>query len=169
MKRNGFTLVELVTVIVILGIMAAAALPKFVNIGKDARVASINSLAGSVRTALGNVAAVVQLKNYQYTLSGWLTMPDGTQVRMWGVYPDQWCDGIGAAFQGVTIPNGGCYMNVNPVDFNGYTFYGWGNTTIPGGKAGWRIENAPDPMNCSVQYDAANWHAPYIVVTTSGC
>jgi MSHA pilin protein MshA len=49
-RQSGFTLIELVIVIVVLGILAALAIPRFISLQREARIAVIDSLFNSVRS-----------------------------------------------------------------------------------------------------------------------
>lgn len=61
-KQAGFTLIELVIVIVILGILAATAVPKFVNLERDARISVLNAMESSLRSGatMAHAKAIVQ-------------------------------------------------------------------------------------------------------------
>eukprot|EP00488_Nonionellina_sp_1-RS-2012_P002580 TRINITY_DN5022_c0_g1_i1.p1 TRINITY_DN5022_c0_g1~~TRINITY_DN5022_c0_g1_i1.p1 ORF type:complete len:101 (+),score=17.61 TRINITY_DN5022_c0_g1_i1:92-394(+) len=54
-KQGGFTLIELVVVIVILGILAVTAAPRFLNLQDDARASSLQGLKGAIDGAAGIV------------------------------------------------------------------------------------------------------------------
>jgi len=51
-NQKGFTLIELVVVMVILALLAAVAVPKFIDLQKQAEAASVKNVLGSVRSAL---------------------------------------------------------------------------------------------------------------------
>ncbi|MDY3145061.1 MAG: type II secretion system protein [Succinivibrionaceae bacterium] len=60
-RQQGFTLIELIVVIVILGILAVTAAPKFMNLTSDANASVVKSLSGAVRTAAMQVYAKSRL------------------------------------------------------------------------------------------------------------
>ncbi|MCD9492440.1 prepilin-type N-terminal cleavage/methylation domain-containing protein [Photobacterium phosphoreum] len=69
-RQNGFTLIELVVVIVILGILAVTAAPKFLNLQDDARASSLQGLKGAIDGAAGITYGKAAIQGKEAAVSG---------------------------------------------------------------------------------------------------
>ncbi len=148
-EQSGFTLIELVVVIVILAILAALALPRFVGLGNDARIASL----GGVKGALAATSAMAHSKYL-------VTSPPPASVSVEGTivsfstsfasgYPKAdlaFATAAGLSSSDYILAVAGTTLTVSPV-------------------------SAPVPATCQASYaePASATSAPTLTLITTGC
>ncbi len=87
-RQEGFTLIELVIVIVILGVLAASALPRFLDLTQEARVASVKGMAGGLQSAASVARAACIISSSCIASAATATVNvEGTDVAMIYGYP----------------------------------------------------------------------------------
>ncbi|WP_159739565.1 type II secretion system protein [Vibrio atypicus] len=99
-RQGGFTLIELVVVIVILGILAVTAAPRFLNLQSDARASSLQGLKGAMAGAAGIVYGRAAIDGVEGE-SSVTAASSATGIALTFGYPAATADGIGNAVDGL--------------------------------------------------------------------
>ncbi|HEH9441217.1 TPA: prepilin-type N-terminal cleavage/methylation domain-containing protein [Aeromonas sobria] len=130
-KQAGFTLIELVIVIIILGILAVTAAPKFLNLQDDAKKAAADGVLSAVSSSMQLVYSKAALEGKEKGTDNTIQSSSGEDIKIAFGYPTAADDGISKS---LTL-DGGWDSDVLEKDVT-YQFYNVG-------KDGKAVETSP--------------------------
>ncbi|EGR3415006.1 TPA: type II secretion system protein [Vibrio parahaemolyticus] len=109
-RQGGFTLIELVVVIVILGILAVTAAPRFLNLQDDARNATLEGLSGAIKGAAGIVYGKAAIEGVEAQAKSAISVGSNSISLVYG-YPSATSASINPLVDG--LQDGGDFIAIS--------------------------------------------------------
>ena len=119
-KKNGFSLIEMIVVIVILGILAATVTPKFLNFKADAQTSVLQTIRASIEGAVERVHSKSIVTGAQNQVSSVVQLAGGTVIVRYG-YPSE--DDSIAYWTNLGVIDANSDISINTAAEGGLLFY----------------------------------------------